>query len=239
MPSTLQLHHPHEWNVTVAEARDIQRDLSQHVSLEDAISVSDIHLVAGVDNGYVKFEPGFTAYGAAVSFHYPSLDHNETVFADRPAEFPYVPGFLTFREGPVMLDALLKLDSAPDVILVDGHGYAHPRRFGIASHLGVILDHPTIGCAKSILVGHYDEPADTFGAHTPLIHNDEIVGYAVRTRPGHAPLFVSPGHKLTVDTALHIALSCCRDNNYLPIPTQAAHNAVAEYTKPLRKRNRR
>src|SRR5215211_9140828 len=124
MPSRLTLHHPHPWNVSAAEAREIQRELSKNVSLEDAVSVADVHLVAGVDNGYVKFDTGFTGYGAAVSYHYPSLEHNETVFAARPTEFPYVPGFLTFREGPVMLDALLKLDQVPDVILVDGHGYA-------------------------------------------------------------------------------------------------------------------
>ena len=239
MPARLELHHPHDWNITVAEAREIQSDLSRYVSLDDALRIEDIQIVAGVDNGYVKGDAGFTAYGAAVSFTYSGLELSETVFAARPAEFPYVPGFLTFREGPVMLDALHKLEQVPDVILVDGHGYAHPRRFGIAAHLGVILDHPTIGCAKSILVGHYEEPADEFGAHNPIVHKDEVIGYAVRTRVGHDPLFVSPGHKLSIETALTIVLACCRDNGYLPIPTQAAHNAVAEYTKPLRKKRAR
>jgi deoxyribonuclease V len=232
----MRLHHPHNWNVSVAEARAIQRGLAPLVSLEDALSVADLRTVAGVDNGYVKGETGFTGYAAAVTFDFPMLERAETVFAERPVEFPYVPGFLTFREGPAMLDALLRLQPEPDVILVDGHGYAHPRRFGIASHLGVVLDHPTIGCAKSVLVGSYEEPADEFGAHTPLVDRDEVVGAAVRTRPGHAPLFVSPGHKRSVETALEIVLACCRDGGYLPVPTQAAHNAVTEYTKPLRKR---
>ncbi|MEA2530420.1 MAG: deoxyribonuclease [Thermomicrobiales bacterium] len=232
----MRLHHPHNWNVSVAEARAIQRGLAPLVSLEDALSVADLRTVAGVDNGYVKGETGFTGYAAAVTCDFPMLERAETVIAERPVEFPYVPGFLTFREGPAMLDALLRLQPEPDVILVDGHGYAHPRRFGIASHLGVVLDHPTIGCAKSVLVGRYEEPADEFGAHTPLVDRDEVVGAAVRTRPGHAPLFVSPGHKLSVETALEIVLACCRDGGYLPVPTQAAHNAVTEYTKPLRKR---
>jgi deoxyribonuclease V len=234
----MRIHHPHDWKISVDEARVIQRELGPLVTLDDAIAVADVRWVAGVDNGYVKGESGFTGYAAAVPFAFPTLERGETVFAERPTEFPYVPGFLTFREGPVMLDALLRLDPEPDVILVDGHGYAHPRRFGIASHLGVILDHPTIGCAKSVLVGRYDAPPDEFGAHSPLIDRGEVIGAAVRTRPGHAPLFVSPGHKLSVETALEIVLSCCRDGGYLPVPTQAAHDAVAEYTKPLRGRKR-
>jgi deoxyribonuclease V len=232
----MRLVHPHNWNVSIAEAREIQRQLSPLVTLEDAVSIQELRTVAGVDNGYVKGDAGFTAYAAAVPFDFPALGRGETVFAERPADFPYVPGFLTFREGPVMLDALLRLQPEPDVLLVDGHGYAHPRRFGIASHLGVVLDHPTIGCAKSVLVGHYDEPADSFGAHTPLVDRGEVVGIAVRTRPGHGPLFVSPGHKLNVETALEVVLACCRDGGYLPVPTQAAHDAVAEYTRPLRRR---
>jgi deoxyribonuclease V len=232
----MKLAHPHNWNVSIPEARAIQRELSPLVTLDDAVSLPNLRAIAGVDNGYVKGDAGFTGYAAAVSYGFPSLDRGETVFADRPADFPYVPGFLTFREGPVMLDALLRLAPEPEVILVDGHGYAHPRRFGIASHLGVVLDHPTIGCAKSVLVGHYDEPAEEFGAHTPLIDRGEVVGAAVRTRPGHVPLYVSPGHKLSVETALAIVLACCRDGGYLPVPTQAAHDAVAEYTKPMRKK---
>jgi deoxyribonuclease V len=232
----MRIHHPHAWNVTVEEARAIQRELAPRVDLTDSVSPTSLRTVAGVDNGYVKGETGFTGYAAAVGFDFPSLDRSETVIAELPVEFPYVPGFLTFREGPAMLDALARLVHEPDVVLVDGHGYAHPRRFGIASHLGVVLDHPTIGCAKSILVGRFDEPADEFGAHTPLVDRGEVVGAVVRTRPGHAPLFVSPGHKVSVETAVAIVLACCRDGGYLPVPTQAAHDAVTEYTRPLRKR---
>jgi deoxyribonuclease V len=234
----MRTHHPHAWNVTVDQARAIQRELAPRVDLADGLLPGALRRVAGVDNGYVKGEVGFTGYAAAIAFTFPDLSQSETVIAEQPVEFPYVPGFLTFREGPAMLDALARLVDEPDVILVDGHGIAHPRRFGIASHLGVVLDHPTIGCAKSILVGRYEEPADEFGAHTPLVDRGEVVGAAVRTRLGHAPLFVSPGHKIGVETAVTIVLACCRDGGYLPIPTQAAHDAVTEHTRPLRKERR-
>jgi deoxyribonuclease V len=112
------------------------------------------------------------------------------------------------------------------VLLCDGQGYAHPRRFGFASHLGVVLDRPTIGCAKSRLIGPFDEPADVFGASTPLVDRDEVVGAVVRTRPGHTPLFVSPGHKISVETAVAVTLACCREGRFLPEPTRLAHEIV-------------
>ncbi|HEY8447887.1 MAG TPA: deoxyribonuclease V [Thermomicrobiales bacterium] len=232
----MRIVRAHRWDVSVREASAIQRELREQISLVDAISPSEVRLVGGVDTGYVKRDDGMTGYAAVVVFTYPDLQHRETVIGERRVEFPYVPGYLTFREGPSVLAALDKLTTDPDVLLVDGHGYAHPRRLGIATHLGVVLDRPTIGCAKSILVGKYDEPPDEFGAHTPVIHQGEVVGAAVRTRPAHSPLFVSPGHKISVETAVEIALACCRDGGYLPVPTQAAHNAVAEHTRPLRKR---
>jgi deoxyribonuclease V len=232
----MRIQLPHSWNVTVDQARAIQRELAPRVLLEDRVSVTSLHRVAGVDNAYVKRDAAFTGYAAAVAFGLPDLDRLEAVIAEQPVAFPYVPGFLTFREGPAMLDALARLSDDPDVVLVDGHGIAHPRRFGIAAHLGVVLDHPTIGCAKSVLVGRYGDLPDEFGVHTPLVDRGEVVGAAVRTRPGHAPLFVSPGHKLSVETAVAIVLACCRDNGYLPVPTQAAHDAVTEHTRPLRRR---
>lgn len=234
----VRVQYPHPWDVTVSEARAIQRDLAAHISLADTVAFDAIQQVAGIDNGYVKGDVGFTGYAAAVGFTFPALEPAEPVFAEQPVAFPYVPGFLTFREGPAMLDALLRLDPEPDVILVDGHGYAHPRRLGIATHLGVVLDQPTIGCAKSVLTGRFDEPANEFSAHTPLIDRGEVVGYAVRTRLDHAPLFVSPGHNISLETALAVVLACCRENEYLPLPTQAAHDAVAAYTKPLRRRGK-
>ncbi len=232
----MQAVFQHPWNVTLDEARAIQQELRQRISLVDAISPAAIRLVGGIDTGYVKSDRGTTGFAAVVIMTYPELAPRETVIGEHPVEFPYVPGFLTFREGPPILAALERVTSEPDVLLIDGHGYAHPRRLGIATHIGVLLDRPTIGCAKSVLVGHYDEPEDRFGATSPLIHGEEIVGAAVRTRPGHAPLFVSPGHKLSVATAVSIVLACCRNHGYLPVPTQAAHNAVTQHTRPLRKR---
>jgi deoxyribonuclease V len=224
------------WNVTPAEAREIQRSLADRVELIDLISLDDIHVVVGVDNGYIKWAEGTTGYAAAVAFTFPELEPIEMVIGSAPVNFPYIPGLLSFREAPGVMAALERLTVEPDVILFDGQGYAHPRRIGFASHMGVILDCPSVGCAKSRLIGQYEEPADEFGAWTPLIDHDEVIGAAVRTRVGHSPLFVSPGTKVSVEGAVAIALACCRDNRFMPIPTRAAHNAVTAHTKPLRKK---
>jgi deoxyribonuclease V len=228
---------PHPWAISVREAREIQQQLSADAAISDGPGIDEIRMVAGIDNGYVKQPDGYVAYAAAVVFSFPELEPIETVVGEAPVVFPYVPGFLTFREGPAILDALAKLASVPDVLLFDGQGYAHPRRIGLATHMGVVLDWPTIGCAKSRLVGTFKEPADEVGTVSPLVDREEIVGAAIRTQPGHSPLFVSPGHKLDVERAVQITLACCRDGNFLPLPTQAAHDAVSKHTARLR-RNR-
>lgn len=224
----------HAWDVSPAEARQIQRELAERVMLADAVPIDRIAVVAGVDNGYVKRPEGTTGYAAAVTFAFPELAPMSSVIGERPMAFPYVPGLLSFREAPAILAALERLATAPDVLLCDGQGYAHPRRFGLASHLGVVLDLATVGCAKSRLIGECDEPEDVDGAWTRLVDRGEVIGAAVRTRPGHAPLFVSPGHKVSVATAVAIALACCRDGRFLPVPTAAAHEAVTAHTRPLR-----
>jgi deoxyribonuclease V len=142
-----------------------------------------------------------------------------------------VPGLLSFREIPAVLAACANLTTEPDMLLCDGQGYAHPRRFGLASHLGVALERPTIGCAKSRLIGEFEEPERIFGAHTPLVDRGEVIGAAVRTRPRHKPLFVSPGHMVSVETAVAIALACCRDGQFLPTPTRLAHESVTRERK--------
>jgi deoxyribonuclease V len=202
--------------------------------LVDAIDPAKIRTVAGLDNGYVKQGDHFTAFAAVVLMRFPELDEIETVIGSAPMTFPYIPGLLTFREAPAILDALAKLSADPDVLLFDGHGIAHPRRIGFAAHMGVVLDWPSIGCAKSKLTGHYAEPGDEFGATSPLIDSGEIVGTVVRTFPSHAPLFVSPGHKISIPTATEIALACSDGTSLMPQPTRAAHNAVAAATAPLR-----
>ena len=219
----------HPWNVSVAEAQRIQEELRAGLDLTDTIRLPDIRVVAGVDNAYVRRDSGTTAYAVVVTLSFPALEVMETVYGSCPVDFPYVPGMLTFREGPAVLDAFRQTTVEPDVVLLDGQGYAHFRRFGLASHLGVILDRPTIGCAKTRLVGRYEEPAEEFGAHTPLVDKGEIVGAAVRTRPGHEPLFVSPGHHISAETAVAVALACCRDNRFMPEPTRLAHDLVTRH----------
>jgi deoxyribonuclease V len=159
---------------------------------------------------------------------FPGLEIIETQVASRPVTFPYVPGLLSFREGPALIDAFRQVQAEPDVVLFDAQGYAHPRRLGAASHLGLALERPAIGCAKSRLVGHYDEPGDAFGDRSMLVDGGEVIGAAVRTRPGRAPLFVSPGHHVSVDSAVEVALACCRNGRFMPEPTRLADRLVRE-----------
>lgn len=222
----MQITDLHAWDVSPAEARAIQAELADRVSLEDAISLPEIASVAGVDNTYLTRNGEALAGAVVVVLSFPALEVIETAIAWRPVTFPYVPGLLSFREAPAVLAACTELRAEPDVFLFDGQGYAHPRRFGLATHLGVILDRPSIGCAKSRLVGHYEEPERVFGAHTPLIDRGEVVGAAVRTRPRHKPLFVSPGNQISVETAVAITLACCRNGAFLPEPTRLAHEII-------------
>ena len=223
----MQINRLHDWDVSPDVARAIQAELAGQVDLSDAISLNAIETVAGVDNAYIKVKNGETmACAAVVALAFPSLKVIETTVAWRPVTFPYVPGLLSFREGPAVLAACANLTAEPDLFLFDGQGYAHPRRLGLASHLGLFLDRPTIGCAKSRLVGQFEEPERLFGAHTPLIDRGEVVGAAVRTRPRHKPLFVSPGHKVSVESAVAFTLACCRGGAFLPEPTRLAHELV-------------
>ena len=222
----MNIREHHSWDVSPSDARRIQEELRGQLQLTDGIRLQDIRLVAGVDNTYVRSDVGTTAHAVVVTLSFPALEVKQAAFASRPVSFPYVPGLLAFREAPAILDAFRQIEGEPDVVLFDGQGYAHFRRFGLASHLGVILDRPAIGCAKSRLVGQYDEPAREFGAFTPLVDRGEQVGAAVRTRPSHAPLFVSPGHKISVETAVAVVLACCRNNHFMPEPTRLVHELV-------------
>jgi deoxyribonuclease V len=224
----------HPWDVSPAEAREIQAMLADRVVLEDAISLDEIRTVAGIDNAYKGRGRETVAYAAVVVLAFPELTPIATATASRPVSFPYVPGLLSFREIPAIVDAYARLDVTPDALLCDGQGYAHPRRFGLACHVGVLLDRPSIGCAKSRLIGTYDEPARVFGAHTPLLDRGETIGAAVRTRPGHAPLFVSPGDKFSVEGAVALAMACCRNEQFMPVPTRLAHETVTALAHPER-----
>lgn len=226
---------PHRWDVSPAEARAIQAELAGRVSLADDPALAGPRLVAGVDDAYVRDGNETIAHAAVVLLALPALEPVEIARAEAAVAFPYVPGLLSFREAPAMLAAIARLGNRPDALLVDGQGYAHPRRFGLACHLGVLLDLPTVGCAKSRLVGAFDEPERVFGARTPLLDRGEVVGGAVRTRPRHAPLFVSPGHRVSVDGAVALALACCKGGAFLPEPTRLAHEAVSTATRAARR----
>ncbi|HEU0113253.1 MAG TPA: endonuclease V, partial [Thermomicrobiales bacterium] len=188
------------------------------------------------DNAYSGRGRDAIAYAAIVVLAFPALTPIATATSSRPVSFPYVPGLLSFREIPAIIDAYARLDVMPDALLCDGQGYAHPRRFGLACHVGVLLDRPTIGCAKSRLIGTFEEPARVFGASTPLIADGETVGAAVCTRPSHTPLFVSPGDNFSVAGAVALALACCRNDQFMPVPTRLAHEAVTALAHPERVR---
>lgn len=162
--------------------------------------------LAAADAHYAPAE-GLT-WAAVVSLSFPDLELQESVLACRPTDFPYVPGLLSFREAPAMLDALGLLSSPPDLLLVDGQGIAHPRRLGLASHVGLLADIPTIGAAKSRLVGVYEEPGSERGAWSPMRHRGEVVGAALRTRPATQPMFISIGHRVGLETAIDYVLRC-------------------------------
>ena len=235
----MKVRRLHPWDVSPDEARRIQAALASQVVLDDEVTLDELRIVAGVDNTYVADDAETTAYAVVVALSYPEMEVVETSFASRAVDFPYVPGLLSFREAPAVLAACEGLAAEPDAILFDGQGYAHPRRLGLASHLGLVLDRPSIGCAKSRLVGRWEEPPREFGAHTPLIDRSETEGAAVRTRPRHAPLFVSPGHKTSVAGAVALALACCREGRFMPEPTRIAHDLVTGHARPHRERARR
>ena len=180
------------------------------------------HTVAGVDIGI----RGDTARGAVVVLSWPGLEELESVVAEQPVRFPYVPGLLGFREVPCLLEAFERLKTRPDVALVDGQGLAHPRRFGVACHLGVVLDLPTVGVGKSRLVGEHREPGPRRGARVRLLHEGEVIGAVVRTRDGVKPLYVSIGHRVDLDTAVRLVLRSARRFR-LPEPIRAAHLAAS------------
>jgi deoxyribonuclease V len=227
----MRVEELHAWDVTPDEARAIQRDLRHRPRLVDVVSPSELRYVAGVDNGYASSVAETIAYAAVVVLRFPELEVIETRFAALPVTFPYVPGLLSFREAPAMIAALRSVETDPDVVLFDAQGYAHPRRLGAASHLGLLVDRPSIGCAKSRLVGSYDEPGPERGSSSPLVHRGEVVGAALRTREGHAPLFVSPGHLVTVETATAIVMACCRERYFMPEPTRLADKLGREWKR--------
>ncbi len=216
---TIQPVFTHPWDVSPAEAREIQRKMRERVLVQPLDRQPKI--VAGVD---VSVKDG-QARAAVVLLSYPDLIPFRAVTAEMPVSFPYVPGLLAFREGPVALAALEQLSDRLDVLIFDAQGLAHPRRMGLATHLGVLLDRPAVGCAKSRLCGEYDEPGEQKGSWTPLVDGDEVIGAAVRTRDGVKPVFVSIGHRVDLETAVSLVLSCA-PRYRLPETTRWAHRVA-------------
>jgi deoxyribonuclease V len=215
----------HPWPANLDEAQAIQQRLRNNVVMRDDFGA--IRTIAGVDAGY----EGDQAKSAIVVFSYPQLEPLDYVVARRPAPFPYIPGFLSFREMPAALAALDELRVRPDMLLCDGQGIAHPRRMGIAAHLGVYTGLPSIGCAKSLLVGHHGAVPDERGAHVPLVHHGEEIGAVLRTRVGVKPVYISVGHRVSLDTALSIVLSCVTRYR-LPEPIRAADSLASHGKVP-------
>lgn len=209
----------HDWTVEYGEAVVLQRELAGRVRLENAVP-SPLRTVAGVDASYEKNGDHF--FASVVVLSYPDLQVIEVASASSRVSFPYIPGLLSFRELPVVLEAFRNLKTVPDVILVDGQGIAHPRRLGLASHLGLWLDIPTVGCAKTRLCGDCADPGPTRGDREPLSLGGETVGTVLTTRDGISPLFISPGHLIEIDAAADLVLNCCQGYR-VPEPTRLAH----------------
>jgi deoxyribonuclease V len=229
----------HRWDVTPAEARDLQLEWRGRVERRDRLG--RIRRVAGADLAFDRplgsgragrptWKPTWKddeAVAGIVVFSYPAMEELERVSARLPVTFPYVPGLLSFREIPALLAALALLTAPPGLIFCDGQGFSHPRRFGLASHLGVLLDVPTIGCAKSRLIGEHSEPAQRSGAWAPLMDAGERIGAALRTRTHSRPMYISTGHRLWLERAMALTMEFC-DGRRIPVPTRVADRYVAQ-----------
>ncbi|MBI4299804.1 MAG: deoxyribonuclease V [Chloroflexi bacterium] len=222
----------HRWDVSPAEARQLQMELAALVSREN--SLREPSLIAGSDISAP--DSSGAARVAVVVLSFPGLELVETKVTSGKLSFPYVPGLLSFREAPLLLATFERLTVSPDLIMVDGQGYAHPRRMGIASHLGLLLDTPTIGCAKSRLCGTHDAVGEAPGSYSELVDNGEVIGAALRTKERSRPLYVSIGHKVDLAAAVRWVMACAHGYR-LPEPTRLAHLvAVGHDLSSLRQR---
>jgi len=214
--------HDHAWDLSAAEARALQLTLATRTELVDRFGA--IALVAGIDIGFEQ--AGRITRAAVAVLRLADLEAVECQVVRRPTAFPYIPGLLSFREIPAAVDALAELRTTPELLLCDGQGFAHPRRFGLACHLGWLLDVPSIGVAKSRLIGSFDEPGPERGAWAPLLDGDQVIGAALRSRAGVKPVFVSSGHRVGLASAARLALACT-DRYRLPEPARHAHRLAS------------
>lgn len=218
----LKLHHAHSWNVEPAAARAIQDRLRDLVIRRD--EVGPVRRIGGIDVGFEQ--GGDVTRAAAVVLSFPELETVDQAVVRQATSFPYVPGLLSFREIPAVLQALEGLRLLPDLLLCDGQGYAHPRRFGLACHLGVLTGIPCIGAAKSRLIGSHGPLPDARGSRVFLQDRSETIGMVVRTRTRVTPLYISPGHRIGLDSAVEYVLACCQRYR-LPETTRRAHRLAS------------
>lgn len=222
----MKIRHSHSWDLTPKEAMALQSRLATDIVCRD--DFGPIARVAGVDVGFE--DDGATTRAAVAVLAFPSLQLETSAIARMPTRFPYVPGLLSFREVPAVLAAMEQLDVRPDLLLCDGQGIAHPRRLGIASHLGLLLDIPSIGVAKTRLVGKHGEVPDERGAWVPLEDGGETVGAVLRTRRGVKPLYISSGHRIGLSSAIDWVMACLTRYR-LPETTRWAHRLASEKPK--------
>lgn len=221
----MRLSAPHPWDLTPKEAMALQTRLRHRVVAEDRFG--EVRTVAGLDVGYDRSDLGHDQRqrhlrAAVAVLTYPELQPVEEATAEGPAAFPYVPGLLSFREIPPLLEALDRLRRLPDLLLCDGQGYAHPRRFGLACHLGVVVDRPAVGVAKSRFIGEHPEPPAERGAWVPLTDGGEVIGAVLRTRSRVKPVYLSIGHRVSLETAIAFTLATA-PRYRLPEPLRRAH----------------
>jgi deoxyribonuclease V len=216
----------HGWKLTPTEAIALQKQLAGRVDTQTPLG--EVELVAGADVSYQRF--GTTFYAGVVVLRRDDWSIVETAGAVGENAFPYVPGLLSFREAPILLEVFAKLKHRPDVVMIDGHGFSHPRRCGIASHLGLWLDIPTIGCGKTRLCGEHREPGPRRGSKTMLQYRGETIGSVLRTKDGTKPLYISVGHKIDLPSAVRLVLAACRGYRQ-PEPTRQAHHVVNEFRR--------
>lgn len=227
----MHLRKLHNWDLTPTQAIALQKELQAQI-IHEPIDVDAVALVAGVD---VSVKNGISQ-AAVVVCALPNFKVIEVALATLPTPFPYVPGLLTFREGPVLIEAFSQLRHEPDAFLFDGQGIAHPRRIGVAAHMGLLLDRPSVGCGKTRLCGYHGEPGPEKGSFTPLHDKvrtpvkrlggqEEIIGMVVRTRANVSPVFVSPGHRADIPTSVALTMRCTTRYR-LPEPIRLAHQAA-------------
>lgn len=226
----MHVHNLHAWNVTPTEAVALQKSLSNQIRYDMPLDLENIRTVAGVDVS-VKTDAvtGIPmSHAAVVVLSFPELQVLEVATATMPTPFPYISGLLTFREGPVLVQAFEALQQEPDVFIFDGMGRIHPRRMGIASHMGLWLEKPTIGCGKTHFVGDFAPVPEAQGSASELIDRGEVIGMVLRTRARVKPVYISVGHRADLATAMDLVLRCTSQYR-LPIPIRAAHNAAGKF----------